>query len=149
MITAPSCINRDHKAVTAYEKISSSMWYNEIHMLWQNEFSIEGESWVKVVPVFCLLYSYFFSISYMYMSYFLSLAKTVIWHMMKYTVVISYSYPVCTGLINTLRWDKMADFFQTTFSNAFSWMKMCEFRLKIHWSLFLKVLLTIFQHWFW
>ena len=36
-----------------------------------------------------------------------------------------------------------------TFSNAISWMKMFEFRLKFHWSLFLKVKSTIFQHWFW
>ena len=44
--------------------------------------------------------------------------------------------------------DKMDASFQTTFSNAFSWMKMFEFRLKFHWSLFLGVKLTIFQHWF-
>ena len=44
--------------------------------------------------------------------------------------------------------DKMAAIFQTTFSNAFSWMKMFEFRLKFHWSLFLWFQLTIFQHWF-
>ena len=44
--------------------------------------------------------------------------------------------------------DKMADIFQTTFSNAFSWMKMLEFWLKCHWSLFLRVQLTIIQHWF-
>ena len=37
---------------------------------------------------------------------------------------------------------------QTTFWGAFSWMKMFEFRLKFHWSLFLRVQLTIFQHWF-
>ena len=37
---------------------------------------------------------------------------------------------------------------QTTFSNGFSWMKMFEFRLKFHWSLFPRVQLTIFQHWF-
>ena len=43
---------------------------------------------------------------------------------------------------------KMADIFQTTFSNGYSWMKKCEFRLKFHWSLFLRVLLTIFHHWF-
>ena len=35
--------------------------------------------------------------------------------------------------------DKMATFFQTAFSNAFSWMKMSEFRLKYHWSLFLYI----------
>ena len=37
---------------------------------------------------------------------------------------------------------------QTTFWSAFSWMKMFEFRLKFHWILFLRVQLTIFQHWF-
>ena len=37
---------------------------------------------------------------------------------------------------------------QTTFSNAFYWVKMYGFRLKFHWSLFLRVQLTIFQHWF-
>ena len=36
---------------------------------------------------------------------------------------------------------------QTTFSSAFSWMKMFEFRLKFHWNMFLRVQSTIFQHW--
>ena len=44
--------------------------------------------------------------------------------------------------------DKMAAIFQTTFSIAFSWMKMYDFRLKFQWSLFLRIKLTIFQHWF-
>ena len=44
--------------------------------------------------------------------------------------------------------DKMAAIFRTTFSNRFSWMKMYEFRLIYHWSLFPRVQLTIFQHWF-
>ena len=42
--------------------------------------------------------------------------------------------------------DKMAAVSQTTLSNAFSWMKMLEFRLRFHWSLFLRVQLTIIQH---
>ena len=41
--------------------------------------------------------------------------------------------------------DKMAAIIQT-FSNGFSWMKMYQFRLKFHWSLFLGVQLLIFQH---
>ena len=45
--------------------------------------------------------------------------------------------------------DKMAAFSQTTLWNEFSWMKMLEFRLTFLWSLFIRVLLTIFQHWFW
>ena len=44
--------------------------------------------------------------------------------------------------------DKMAAIFQTTIANAFSWMKMYEFRLRFHWILFPGVQLTIFQHWF-
>ena len=33
--------------------------------------------------------------------------------------------------------DKMDAIFQTTFSSVFSWMKMCDIRLKFHWCLFL------------
>ena len=44
--------------------------------------------------------------------------------------------------------DKMAAISQTTFSSAFSWMKIYKFRLGFHWSLFLRVQLTIFQNWF-
>ena len=44
--------------------------------------------------------------------------------------------------------DKMAAISQTPHSNAFSWMKMVEFLLKFRWSLFLRVQLSIFPHWF-
>ena len=44
--------------------------------------------------------------------------------------------------------DKMAAFSQTAFSNAFSSMKIFEFWLQFHRSLFPRVQLTIFQHWF-
>ena len=57
----------------------------------------------------------------------------------------------CQGrlkIINTLRPRQMDAISQTTFSNAFSWMKMHEFRFRFHWSLFLRFELTIFQHWF-
>ena len=43
--------------------------------------------------------------------------------------------------------DKMDAISQTTFSNAFSWMKMYKFRLTVHWSLFLGVQTTISHHW--
>ena len=46
-------------------------------------------------------------------------------------------------------WHKMAAIFQMTFSNAFSWMKMYEFWLSFHWSLFPRVQSKIFQHWCW
>ena len=50
--------------------------------------------------------------------------------------------------VNSLRPRQMDAISPTTFSNAFSWMKMFEFRLKFHGSLFTRVQLTIFQHWF-
>ena len=52
------------------------------------------------------------------------------------------------ALVTLTHWgrDKMAAIFQTTFSNAFSRMKMYEFRLRFQWSLFLRVQLIIFQH---
>ena len=37
---------------------------------------------------------------------------------------------------------------QTPFSNAFSWMKIFQLRLKFPWSLFLRFQSTIFQHCF-
>ena len=44
--------------------------------------------------------------------------------------------------------DKMDAISQTTFSSAFLWMKLLEFLLRFLWNLFLRVQLTIFQHWF-
>ena len=44
--------------------------------------------------------------------------------------------------------DEMEAITQTTFSIAFFWKKMFELWLKFLWSLFLRVQLTIFQHWF-
>ena len=44
--------------------------------------------------------------------------------------------------------EKMAVILQKTFSNVFSWIKIYEFWLISHWSLFPMVQLTIFQHWF-
>ena len=43
--------------------------------------------------------------------------------------------------------DKIADIFQTTFSNVLSWMKMYELCLRFHRGLFLRFELTIFQYW--
>ena len=44
--------------------------------------------------------------------------------------------------------DMMAANLWTTFSNAYPWKEMYEFYLKCHRNLFLRVQLTIFQHWF-
>ena len=44
--------------------------------------------------------------------------------------------------------DKMAANFLTTFSTAFFFNDNVRISLTIHWSLFLRAQLTIFQHWF-
>ena len=44
--------------------------------------------------------------------------------------------------------DKMVAILQTTFSNAFSWMKIFWFQLKFHTSFYLWVHLIISHHWF-
>ena len=58
-------------------------------------------------------------------------------------------FPLLVSLILT-HWgrNKMAAIFQTTFSNDFLLMKMYEFRLRFHWTLFLEFELTIPHHWF-
>ena len=50
----------------------------------------------------------------------------------------NYSTATVNTVIPLTDWgrDKMSVIFQTTFSNAFSWMKMYEFRLKFHWICF-------------
>ena len=51
------------------------------------------------------------------------------------------------GIYQLTNWgrDKMADISQTIFLKAFSWMKLYECRLILHWSLFLRVKLTTFR----
>ena len=50
-------------------------------------------------------------------------------------------------LINSIvtHWtrNKVAAIFQTTFSNAFSWMKINKLRLRFHWNLFSRVQVTM------
>ena len=55
-------------------------------------------------------------------------------------------YPIINTTYPLTHWsrDKIAAIFQTTFSNAFSWKKMYQFRLGFHRSLFPGVQLTIF-----
>ena len=68
------------------------------------------------------------------------------------TVITNLGLFICirigTWKVNTLRPRQMDAISQTTFLSAFSWMKIFELRLKFHWSLFLRVQWTIFQHWF-
>ena len=62
--------------------------------------------------------------------------------------VITLSCPNLNEGLTHLPLNKMAAILQTTYSSAFSWMKMLEVRLKLYWNLFLMVKLTISQCWF-
>ena len=55
---------------------------------------------------------------------------------------------VVNAFISTSRPRQDGRHFQTIFLNAISWMKMYKFRLRFHRRLFLRVQLTIHQHWF-
>ena len=56
---------------------------------------------------------------------------------------------ISTVLCPLTHWgrDQIDAISQTTFSNAFSRMKMKKIRLGFQWSLFVRFELTIFQHW--
>ena len=72
-------------------------------------------------------------------------------HKFNLNLITTWQKPATNLIIWTLThwgWDMMAANFLMTFSNTFSWMKTYEFRLRFHWSLFSRVQLTIFQHWF-
>ena len=64
-----------------------------------------------------------------------------------------YEYRFClhnepsVRLLTNLPLDKMTVISQTTISNAFLWMKSFASWLQFHWSLLLRVQLTITQHW--
>ena len=52
------------------------------------------------------------------------------------------------AILTHLLLDKMAAIPQTIYLDAFSWIKSFVFRLKFHWSLFLRIQVTITQNWF-
>ena len=97
------------------------------------------------LAIWCVLYKKFYGIFFIH------------WHTVNNTTVVfrrlkadALVYFVCNHRQYLTSWGrgKMTAVSQTTLSNAFSWVKMLEFRLRFHWSLFLRVQLTIIQHWF-
>ena len=64
----------------------------------------------------------------------------------QFSVTHRMFHDVCC--LRHLRPRQMASISQMIFSNAFSIMKMVEFRLKLHWNLFPRGRITIGQHWF-
>ena len=75
-------------------------------------------------------------------------AKHPVCCLKKYSIIKVMSPKHYIWQVDSTNWgrDKMAGISQTTVSNAFSWMKIFEFRLIFPWSVFLRVQLTILQH---
>ena len=77
--------------------------------------------------------------------------QNTVWHHRRIdlsTFTMQHYRHDCICILTHWGRDKWTPFQQTTFSNAFSLMKTFPFRLKFHWSLFLRFQLPIFQHWF-
>ena len=68
-------------------------------------------------------------------------------HKLLTKVLETISHPIPFELTHWGR-DDVDAISQPTFWNAFSWMKIYKFRLRYHCFFFLRVQLTIFQHWF-
>ena len=77
--------------------------------------------------------------AFMYFSY----KYFIQWHVILDSLMMEFDSVV--KVFNTGR-DKMSTISQTTFSSAFSRMKIFAFRLRFHWSLFPRVQLIISQH---
>ena len=62
----------------------------------------------------------------------------------------SVKYQFCPVVnVSTCRGrDKMTAIFQTTYSNAISWIEIVVFWWKFHWNMFSRTQLTVFQHCF-
>ena len=110
--------------------------------------------WPHFADIFkCIFWDEMFLISIsmvFHWSLFLRFQVTISWCWFRFVMAWRHAH-MCHLASNELtHWgrDKMPAISQTTLSNSFSWMKMLEFRLKFHWNLFLRVQLTIFQHWF-
>ena len=80
----------------------------------------------------------------------LHLASNLTWHLLicfYWWIELGWTYLLLKFQLTHLPHDKMAAISQMMFSDAFSWMKSFVFCLKFHWSLFLRVQVTIPQHW--
>ena len=105
------------------------------------------EGYIEKQNCCVLIYMYFADIFSLYFSWLQSLVFWI-WFYLAHYPLANVAVFLKLSLLTHWGRDKMAAILQTTFSNAFSWMKMHEFHLRFHWSLFLRLELTIFQHWF-
>ena len=116
---------------------------------------ITRPQWVNAIYVSLIageLWNYLFSIPAVWIVS--AIRREITWSTIYCSIGVIWYWPILpipfriTSPLTHWGWDKIDATFQTTFSNAFSWMKIYEFWLSFHWSLSIRVQLTIFQHWF-
>ena len=127
-----------------YHKTMNLKGYSAILFVWK---LISNSDLVKQTDICaCTSFRYFLQDTYWWyevlVKYFLSEHVYSLIHTMEHHI-----HQGC-GLQLIFPWTKWPPFWQTKFSNEFSWMKMVEFRFEFHWTLCPMIQLTIFQHWF-
>ena len=112
-----------------------------LHCIDYVEYLGPGLTWGRILSTYIVsMWRNDIKCNYMFMFPLKNLARKGLIHLL-------FSHSTAAALTHWGR-DQIDAISQTTFSNAFSRMKMNEFRLGFHWSLFLRFELTIFQHWF-
>ena len=112
-----------------------------LHCIDYVEYLGPGLTWGRILSTYIVsMWRNDIKCNYMFMFPLKILARKGLIHLL-------FSHSTAAALTHWGR-DQIDAISQTTFSNAFSRMKMNEFRLGFHWSLFLRLELTIFQHWF-
>ena len=124
-------------------------WQNSLNDHWVHECLCFGWFKLKTWPMcFCFLQTLINS-AYCLLLLFGKLIQKVVFgelRVSEQTVSTELVFVCKYVLLTHWSWDKMDAILQTTFSSAFSWMKMYELQLIFRWSLFPRVPLTIFQH---
>ena len=164
----PSCTANRGTHIANYSRLASIFWcvyYDLVHFHCTCFHILMCLLWPGSFPLYLLPYSDVFT-----MTWFISIVLASIFWCVYYDLV--HFHCTCFHILMCLLWpgsfplfshlklqskyfqlthlplDKMAAIPQTLFSDAFSWMKSFVFWSRFHWILFLRVQLTITQHWF-
>ena len=163
----PCCCHRHTKVTSPAFAWNDYASKRNIYLKWnekKNSNGYEGQNqngqsiyWIPIRYIvhvvfwscFCVLLSWSFDIyecrNYLQVTFRCTLLMT---YCEKYELSSNSSiHQVSSSLIHWGR-DMMATSFQTTFSNAFSWMKIYKLWLRFHCNFFPRVQITIFHHCF-
>ena len=121
------------------------VWYGLISYSW---ILLQTSKMIQGIIYHTPSIRYFFAVTKPMQLRLVCLEGETIKHMMRQVGDEKLNLPYA-GKRRVTHWgrDSIAVISQTTFLNAFSWIKMHELRARFHLSLFLRLEITIFQHW--